>query len=319
MVKEVSKALASGNNVIGFLVWYDCENAHVTPTSLNNLFVKHSMPQDSKGKFLDLPEAIKPKNAFQKACRLAMAKDDSSNTTRTTRTKLIVDGMGKIVYGVVDMDVNERSESIEPDFSDRVWMDKGNNTVQYDKGHPTSKKVKLIFDTLCGEYTTRDISRMIVDAMDRMAALSLRKAGVVYFVPVANEKQLIALQGVVNDIGQCNMQIFALGDDSVGGKFANKSGVTAAAKSHVNSKIEEMKADIASLKDSMVEGTLKGQSAKNSIDVRMARFHELKSKCQILADALKMKAEDLEGDLNSVETLIHEELEAAAEPEAEVA
>ena len=315
MVKEMQKSLASGNSVIGFLVWYDCENAHITPTNLENLFSKHSMPQDSKGKFLDLPEAIKPKNAFQKACRLAMVKDSSDSTARRSITKLIVDGMGKIVYGIVDLDVNERAESIDPDFSDRVWMDKGNYTVQFDKGHQIAKKVKLIFDTLCGEYTTRDISRMIVDAMDRMAALSLRKAGVVYFVPVANEGQLIALQGVVNDIGQCNMQIFALGDDSVGGKFANKSGVTAAAKSHVNGKIEEMKADIAVLKESMLEGSVKGKSVQNSIDVRMARFRELKSKCQILADALRIRAEDLEGDLNSIETMIHEELEDVAEAE----
>ena len=305
MTEDIKKALASGDNVIGFLVWYDCENAHVTPSTLKTLFNKYGLDE------AHLPESIKPKNAFQKACRQAMAETSTSSDTRRSITKQIVDGMDKIMYGVVDLDINDKAESIEPDFSDRVWLDKANWTVHWEKGHTTSKKVKQIYDTLCGEYTTRDISRMIVEAMEKMAALSMRKAGVVYFVPIAYEKALQALQSVVNDIGQCNMQLFALGDAS-SSKFNNRMSVANAAKDHVNNKIQDMKDDIADLKKSIADGDIKGKTTVNSIEVRWARFRELKEKCGVLADALKVKAEVLEGELESVAVMIRKDLEEAA-------
>jgi len=301
MTKEIKEALASGDSLIGFLVWFDCENVSVTPSNLKQLFNQHGLDERH------LPQDIKPKNAFQKACRSVMIKTGATSDTRRSITKLIIDGMSKIVYGVVDLDVNEKVESIEPDFSDRVWLDKGTWNVSWDKGHNVSKLIKQTYDKLCGEYTTRDISRMIVDAMEKMAALRLRRAGVVYFVPAKFEKDLQALQGVVNNVGSCNMQLFALGDTG-GSKFGNRNNLTQAAKSHVQDKVADMRADIAELKKSIEDGVIKGQSAQNSIDVRLRRFRELKEKCVILADALKVKSEMLEGELDVVGKLIREEL-----------
>jgi len=305
MTKEIKEALASGDSLIGFLVWFDCENARVTPAGLKQLFNQHGLDERH------LPQDIKPKNAFQKACRSVMMKTGQTSDNRRSITKLIIDGVGKIVYGVVDLDVNDAAESIEPDFSDRVWLDKGTWSVSWDKGHPVSVAIKQVYDRLCGEYTTRDISRMIVEAMDKMAALRLRRAGVVYFVPAKFEKDLQALQNVVNNVGSCNMQLFALGDTG-GSKFGNRNNLTQAAKSHVQDKIADMRHDIADLKQSIEDGVVKGQSAQNSIDVRLRRFRELKEKCVILADALRIKSEVLEGELGDVGRLIKEELMVAA-------
>jgi len=295
-MSDIKQALASGNK-IGHLIWYDCRNASITPTSLKNLFMKHGLDTTY------FPDNIKPKNAFQKACRQAMVKDSSSSDNRRSVVRLIVDGMNKIVYGVVDLDVNKQSEEIEPDFSDRVWLDKDNLTVGYDKGHPISKKIKNIYLQLCGEYTTRDISRMIVKSADKMYATSLRDAGVVYFIPVAFESVLLSLQSVVNDIGQCNMRIYDIGDSD-----ANVSNIQQTARSQINDKIKQMKTDIADLRSSIDNNTIKGKTVANSIDVRLKRYKEIKDRCKILADALKIKAESLEGDLDEVGSLIKNEL-----------
>jgi len=301
MSPDLEQALAAGNSIIGHFCWYDCRNASIDPAKLKQLFDKHGLDEKH------FPDNIKPKHAFQKACRQAMVKESTSSDNRKSIVKLIVDGMNKIVYGVVDLDVNEQKEEIDPDFSDRVWLNKDTLTVEYDKGHPTSKKVKEIFTKLCGEYTTRDISRMIVRAVDRMYSVSLRDGGVIYFVPVAFEKDLHALRAVVNDIGECNMRVFAIGD---GG--GNAAGIQAAAKSQINDKIKQMKADIADLKASITSNTIKGKTVQNSIDVRLNRFKDLKERCRIMADALKVKAESLEGELSEVGTLIKNELMEAA-------
>lgn len=301
MVPNLEEALAGSGDIIGHLMWFDCENAHITPGQLKNLFNKYGLNEDY------LPEDIKFKNAFQKACRQVMTKTGQSSDTRKSVTKLIIDGMDKIVYGIVDLDVDQDKESINPDFSDRVWLDKGSCAVQWDHGHPASKMVKKIYDQLCGEYTSKDISRMVVRSMNKLAGISLRKAGVVYFVPVSHVNDLQALKSVVNSIGQCNMQTFAVG----AGK-GNKETVTEAAKNHINDKIQVMKNDIAELKQSIQDGTIKGKVMENSIDVRLRRYRELKEKCGILADALRVKSESLEGELESVGKLIKMDLERAA-------
>jgi hypothetical protein len=301
MKSDIKDALSSGNT-IGYLTWYDCRSAHVTPTTLKTLFDKHKL--DIK----HFPDNIKPKHAFQKACRQAQASTSQSSDTRRSVTKIIVDGMSKLVYGVVDLDVNEKIESINPSFSDRVWFDKDNLSVSYDKGHKVSKEIKLIYDKLCGEYTTRDIARMIVRAMDRMCAISLRDAGVIYFIPVAFDKDLHALQNVVNGIGQCNMRVYTIGDGN-----GNSSGIADAAKSQVQDRVKQMKEKISSIKLSIKEGKIKGKSLENSIEVKVRDFKELKNRCKILADALKIKAEDLEGELDEVSKLIKNELMEIAE------
>jgi len=294
---DIKSALESGGRTIGYLTWYDCENAHVTPPELKNLF--HKFNFDDKY----FPKSIKPKNAFQKACRFAMNETGTSSDTRRSIVRIIVDGISKIVYGIVDLDVNQKAESISPDFSDKVWLDKDNWSVSYEHGHPTSKRIQAVYNRLCGEYTTRDISRMIVESVDKMCCVSLRDAGVVYFIPEAFRDDLHALQNVVNNIGQCNMRVYALGD-----KNGNTSGIENAAKSQIASSVENMKKKIADLKQSIVDGALKGKSAENSIEVRIRDFKELKNKCKILADALKIRAENLEGELDEVSKLIKREL-----------
>jgi len=298
MPPNIQAALASASHTIGFLTRYDCRNASVTPSMLKTLFKKHGL--DDKY----FPDDIKEKNAFQKACRRAMAESGKTSDTRRSIVKLIVDGLDKIVYGVVDLDINESQESIEPDFSDKVWLDKDALTVNFDNGHPTSKLIRDIFNQLCGEYTTRDISRMIVKSLDQMASIPLRDAGVIYFIPVGYEKDLHALQAVVNDVGQCNMRVYALADGD-----GNASEIQTVAKNQINDKIAAMKADIAELKESIQSNTIKGKTIENSIEVRKLRFKELRERCQILADALRIKADSLTGELDEVSKLIKKDLE----------
>lgn len=298
---NIKNALASGEYKIGSLIWYDCRNASITPQQLKTLFSKHNL----NTRFF--PQSIRPKNAFQKACRKAMAESGQSSDTRRSITKLIIDGSEKLVYGVVDLDVNESAQEIQPDFSDRVWFDKGSMSVGFDHGHETSRKIQQHFNTLCGEYTTRDISRMVTKTLEKLCSVSLRDAGVIYFVPVAFEDDLQALQAVVNDVGQCNMRVFALASND-----GNVGGIKEAARSQINDKIDKLKKDIAHLKSSMEVGSIKGASLTNSIDVRMKRFTELKEQCSILADALHVKADSLLGDLDKVGDLIKNELHEAA-------
>jgi len=251
-----------------------------------------------------MPDQIKPKNAFQKACRQAMVDTSKSSDNRRSITKLIIDGVDRLIYGVVDLNVHEKQESIDPDFSDKVWFNKKNYSVESEKNHPLSRRVVDIYNSLLGEYTTRDVSRMIVKTLDSLASISLRDAGVIYFVPVAFENDLMALQNVVNDLGSSNMRVYALGAGD-----GNEANIESAAKSQIADKIERMKADITELKQSIVDGSIKGKTIDNSIEVRVRRFNELKTKCQVLADALKIKAELLEGDLGQVQEMMDRELE----------
>jgi len=318
MSKEVAKALATGSHKIGSLVWYDCRDVSITPSRLRSLFEKHGMSKgmvdevDDDGKvsqvmdFLDFPDNIKPKNAFQKSVRRGVAdlNKNKSSDERRSIAKQIVDGPEKLIYGIVDLNVHEKSESIDPDFSDRVYFNKETLVVSHEKGHDLSKLIKKTYDTLVGEYTTRDISRMIVQAMDRMCSISLREGGVVYFVPIAFEKDLLALQAVVNDLGSSNMQVYALASGE-----GNAHNMEQAARSQIADKIEKMKTDLAELIESIEQGTIKGQTIKNSFEVRVQRFNDLKNRCRVLADALRIKADDLEGDLEKVDGILKNELQ----------
>jgi len=297
--KNLKDVLAAGDNKIGFLTWYDTRNAHATRSKLKALFQKHNLDERH------LPDDIKEKHAFQKAVRLAMVETSKSSDDRRSIAKLIVDGSEKLIYGVVDLNVSERNESISPDFSDKVWFDKTNLSVHFDKGHDLSKRVKDNYDQLCGEYTTRDISRMVVKTMDRLCSVSLRDAGVIYFVPAAFEHELQALQSVVNDLGESNMRVYTLGSHE-----GNASGVEQAARSQIQDRISSLKQEIADLLTNIEEGSVKGQTIANSVEVRRRKFNELKLRCKVLADALRIKAESLEGDLDKVDKLIEQDLES---------
>lgn len=295
---NIKDALASGSHKLGCLTWYDSRDVNVTPTRLKMLFDKHGL--DTR----HFPQDIKPKNAFQKSVRKAIADVSKSNDDRRCIAKLIVDGESKLVYGVVDLNVHELSESIDPDFSDKVWLDKNSFSVSYEHGHELSKKVKNLFDQLCGEYTTRDVSRMIVKTMDRLCSVPLRDAGVIYFVPVEFDKELRALQNVVNDLGNCNMRVYTIGTHD-----GNVEGIEKAAKSQIQDKISKLKDEIEDLKISISDGTVKGKTIENSVEVRRRKFNELKMRCLILSDTLRIKADSLEGDLGEIDKMIAQELE----------
>jgi len=297
---NLQEALAAGDKVIGYLTWFDCENAKITPTDLKALFTQYGL--DDKY----LPQSIKPKNAFQKACRKAQTKNGASDDRRSV-VKLIVDGMEKTIYGVVDLNVHQKQETISPDFSDKVWFEKSGWAVNYENGHPTCKAIKQLYTQLCGEYTTRDISRMIVRAVDKLCSVQLRKAGIVYFVPAQMTNTLQALQSVVNSIGSCDMKVFAIGNG-----HGNSLGVEKEARHQINDKIAAIKAEISDLRESIESGTLKGQSAENSLQVRVRRLRELKERCGILSDALKMKAEGLMEEIENVSGLVKKELLSVA-------
>lgn len=300
---NLEKALSSGRK-IGSLVWYDCRDVSITPQDLKAKFQQYGLDEAY------LPDRIKPKNAFQKACRLSMAKsantEDGSVASDNRRAicKLIVDGIDKLVYGIVDLNVNESTQVIDPDFSDRVWYDKNTYSVSYDNGHPLAKQIKAAYDHLCGEYITRDISRMIVRAVDKMCAVSLRDSGVVYFVPMAFDQHLQALQDVVNNLGTCDMRVYALGDAD-----GNSHNIEKAARSQIGSKVQELKDQIADLKFSMDQGHIKGQSVSNGIEVRIRKFRELKERCQIFSDALRIKADTLTDELTEVQSMLKRELD----------
>jgi hypothetical protein len=297
---ELEKALATGDRVIGYLTWFDCEEARITPMELKRLFNQHGL--DDKY----IPQDIKPKNAFQKACRKAITKVGHTSDDRRSVVKLIVDGMEKTIYGIVDLNVNQVKENITPDFSDKVWFEKSGWAVNYEHGHPTAKVIKQLYTQMCGEYTTRDISRMIVRGMDKMCSVQLRRAGVIYFVPTQMSQDLQALQAVVNNIGHCDMKVFAVGNG-----HGNAMGVEREARSQINDKIATMKVDIDELKQSIEDGTIKGKAIENSIEVRLRRYRELKERCGILSDALKFKAEGLMEEIDGMAKLIRTELEAA--------
>jgi hypothetical protein len=70
-----------------------------------------------------------------------------------------------------------------------------------------------------------------------------------------------------------------------------------------------MKDDIADLKESISANTIKGKTVTNSIEVRRSRFNELKMRCQILSDALHIKADSLTNELDEVDKLIKKDLE----------
>lgn len=297
--KNVKDIASAGGHKIGFLTWYDIENANITPAGLNDLFTKHGLD------VRHLPDDIKPKNAFQKAVRMSMVETSKSSDDRKSIAKLIVDGLDKIIYGIVDLNVNAKQENINPDFADTVTLDKQKLVVISANNHPLAQLVVTNYNKLCGEYTSRDIARMIVHTMDRLCCVPLRDAGVVYFVPVGLENELLALQNVVNDLGGSNMKVYALD-----ARDGNAQDVERAARSQIQDRISALKGEIETLAESMSQGTVKGESANNSIEVRRRRFNELKLRCQILADALRIKAEDLEGDLGKVNTMIENELES---------
>jgi len=308
VTKDLQSVLAStGGSIFGYLTWYDCENAHITPKQLEQLFGKHGMTKNADGEFVDIPEDIKPKNAFQKACRKVLSEEGMTSDTRRLVVKLIVDGDAKIVYGVVDLPIDKVTDSIKPDFSDRVWLDKDKYTVHYDNGHQASKRIAALYNQFCGEYTTRDVSRMVVNTMNRLHVVSLRKSGTLYFIPVQHTKEMLALQGVINDIGQCNFQTLTLYSND-----SNIATVEQSARTQINDKINAMKEDLAELMQSVKDGTIKGKTIENSWEVRMRRYKELKEKCNVIADALRIKADSLVGDLEDVGKAIKDELTAIA-------
>ena len=140
-----------------------------------------------------------------------------------------------------------------------------------------------------------------------MASVSLRDAGVIYFIPIAFDKDLHALQNVVNSMGNCNMRTFAIGSNG-----DNVAHIEKVVKSQFADKIKYMKEDIADLKSSISGNTIKGKTIENSIEVRMRRYRELRERCSIMADALKFKAEGLLGEIDTVGKMIKDDLMEAA-------
>lgn len=297
-IEDIKQALNKGNHKLGNLVWYDCANISVTPTRMVHLFEKHGLNMKY------MPDSIKPKFAFQKACKMAVNHDNGTTDTRKSVVKLIEDGIDTLVYGIVDLDVNKEEEEINPNFSDKIWLNKSDFTVKSQNGHPLCAAIKVLYDKLCGEYVTRDISRMIVAAIKDMASISLRDSGVVYFIPAAYDTEITALQGVVNDLGNSDMRLFALSSGD-----GNDSRLESTAKSQIANKIEKMKEELNELKTSIEDGKLKGKTIDNSIEVRRQRYNKIKEQCRVLADALRIKAEDLEGNLSEIDIMIKKELE----------
>jgi len=298
-IDEMKKS-AKNRKILGFSVHYSVERVDITRDDLETAF-------DDAG--LDdtfLPRHVTMKKAFTR-CLGKLAKEPGIILRKVMTAEMNPD---LVVYRIVSESTEDASIDVEGYSVERDTVYTKDNLVVFDKKDHTiafegsmyraqiKRAFKEIFDSQL--YSTRDIRRMLDDIMIRLGSVKIVSRGGGYFAPMGDYDILGDVETMCRNINK-NLTTKVSGVTFLALPIArNKEGEERTKKLAIN----DIKSQLVKLKEEIDTIDIESPRVDVTLRKKLEEFTNLRNIVAVYSANLKFDAEDIENDIDELESAI---------------
>ena len=224
------------------------------------------------------------KNVATRAVREA-AKDHSLGFRQFH--KKIIDNGDKSAWAIAHGVVDEAKEQVDFETNTTAVFDKDIKTL---KATGTKKnEIEGLFNKIKDTYTDGQFRTIVTRYLLRVcSSIAVREQGGIYFVPSIMEAELVKLVKVFEELGKdrCDITLIPIVNTE-----SARHNVAKSTSDQLKEEVEGMQADLEGLGD---------QISPKMLEIRMAKYNDLRAKIEGYEDLLQFKAEELKEGLTKI-------------------
>lgn len=279
---------------LGDFVWWSLSRVQYPWADLQDQFRQNGLQENW------LPQEPNPKSAYLGAVRCVKERGLGDEIGSKVLVRKILENSEKIIHGVVLETPDERAETLSYATENKITFFKDPSTRLIMEAEIHDR----IFQKIQSEYAWRcycvdavDVSRMLVNIIESLSGVTVRKKGGVYFVPRMYASIVQNLISIVSTMG--NSCVFAV-------PVVDAESVR---KTMFRVFKDEMISDLHEAKQELHEAMAAGK--KIDLNVRLERYKTARDKAKMYEDLLKITAEDVHGLISAMEQDVRAALMAA--------
>lgn len=272
-VKEQIAKSAEGYPLLGYAVYYTISDINVKHADFVKLLEQIGLPTS-------VAPAVQAKSATIKAI-----KSETKGRKGTFHRKA-VDNDAKAGFAIVtSQTVDEENVDVEFGTETKVILNKGDKTLEV--SGPNADSIKAAYESFKETYTSDRFRNVVLRLIkDHCQGMNIREKGGVYFIPSAHNETFEKLQALFMRFPTCSLDVIPVIDTAQAKKSMWKALV-----GEVTEDLRKMQEDVQNLEP---------DASSRSLQVRLERYEELKSKVELYEILLSGTAHELTTELNKI-------------------
>lgn len=284
----IEKALDRGGSLLGHMVWWALADARIDATTFKALWTGAGL--DAKL----LPDTGGPARALKEAGALTVRGHEHHLFRFAAETAT------HTIYAVVREDPDGVGTNRYVQEA-QVAVDGAGTFTSDQPAHDIVQAVRAKFDEVWGSYQTRDVTAAMLRLLHECAAVTLRESGGVYFVPAPYAAQVASLRDVIGKLGGSSVTAIPLTADPEG---QAAKGVGDAAKAGIEADLHKLREEMNAFAEMTSQATgAKDMPRASTLERRLERFEELRSKAALYRDVLSIEVSDLDAQIAGLEEI----------------
>ncbi len=279
---------APNHQRLGTLTWWTLNGNRIAHDELVALAEKHGLEQRL------VPKALKPTQAFRRACRKAASRIEAGQMLRK-----IADTPEEIVIGLVEELPNAAERDLEYKVLARIAFHKGTQKVSADLPHETVEMIRNLYRRHF-EHSSDDI-RWMISSFLQEAGVSCRQSGGVFFVPEKFQETLDALSKVVEEIGDNRIYQLPIFD-------------TEEARSSLQEVAQRTFDDELRALETALETYDPDSVRSSTLERKLEEFDALRNRVNLFTDVLNFKAEGMQKRVETIRSGLRQVLDERSCP-----
>jgi hypothetical protein len=193
-----------------------------------------------------------------------------------------------IVWALVREDKDVITNKVTYSQVTTITLNRNSGCVCQDIYHVFAQNLVDQYHALVGAVCTEDVRKMVESTCKEHDAVPV---GTAFFVPAASAELMRSMQAFVNQLGESELWLLPVFDS-----VESRESIAKACKSDLQEQINDIRAEVAAFS---VEET-----RPSTLERRLRKFDELRSKASLYASLVSSVHDDLLGDISALETTV---------------
>jgi hypothetical protein len=280
----IKKALATGGEHLGDLIFWSLSDARIDRTNLESVWA---------GAGLD-PELLPDAPTAEKVLKIAVREAQVGNLDRLIR--LAKEDESELVYAVV-REQRPGDGNLDYHQEARIALDRQREMFSSDRpGHDLVATVKSRFEMYRTTHHPDDVRRAIVKTLNSLAAVTLRDGGGIYWVPSPFAEKLRRLQSAIEKIGASRVYLLPVHKSAEAEQTLGEI-----AKGSIEEELAALQSEISTFLHTPPERA-------STLMRRFDAFEALRNRAKLYRDVLHVQVEDLDQQLNKLSGAVEDML-----------
>jgi len=299
-VLEQAEKAASGQKVIGYVVWWGLDGVHVDGIAAAADWSCAGLPEEFE------PKALKAATAYSAAIKRALVKQGDAATRISV--KEVAKTEGYWLHSIKEWESVSNDEGmaadVEPTTVSKVALTFEDELVVVSESHPIADNIQRLFEHHNGYCGANEVRPSVTNTIRQLGGVPLRHNGGIYFVPRGSSETLQALKKVVEGWGSSTFYPLP----QVDGDEARRA-VTASARDAFREELATVRAEVEEFiarEDDPDAPTLRDSTVQRRLD----QLQEMRDRAELYVEAIELNRDVLLEGADEVEQMTRQLLAA---------